>query len=223
MRSSIREPSCWAYWWLSSPHWHFPDPPTLGLVAGALLLFLAWQRLLTAWLRLLRSVWFLAIVVLAVDFVYYGPAGALIAVVKLLLLVSLFSSFFLSTDTDNLAAALISLKVPHTFAFILAASANYVPVVGQEAREISDAFQARGISRGHTPIGLLRFYGAILVPLVVATIRRSLRLSEALEARAFGSSRRRSSLRLLRFKREDALFSAASAAAFAGLVLAHVR
>lgn len=199
----------------------FSDWPTLAVVTVALAVFFAAGRLLGAWLRLLRSIWLLAAIIFIIDELSYGPLNGLNAVLKLLLLVSLFSAFFLSTDPDDLALALVALKVPYTFAFILAATSNYVPVIGQEAREITDAFQARGLSRGKTPLGTARFYAAILVPLTVATIRRSLRLAEALEARAFGSSQKRTSLRLLQPRLKDWLLAAGAILGCGGIALVH--
>jgi energy-coupling factor transport system permease protein len=200
----------------------FGDWPSLAAISGVLLAFLAWGKLVREWLRVLRSVWLLAAIVFVADELYYGPGGGVLAVVKLALLVSLFSSFFLSTNPDDLALALVHMRLPYTFGFVLAASANYVPLVGREAREIMDAFEARGISRGRTPFGALRFYASILVPLVVATIRRSLRLSEALEARAFSAAPQRTFLRQLRASRRDYVFSAAAGLGTAILIAVHV-
>ena len=199
----------------------FSDWPTLGLIAVVLLAFTIRARMLQAWLRTLRGVWLLAAIIFAVDELSYGAMQGALAAAKLLLLVATFACFFLSTNPDDLALALISLKVPFTFAFILAATANYVPVVSQEAHDISDAFRARGLSPGRWPWGAIRFYAAMLAPLVIATIRRSLRLSEALEARAFGASRKRTSLRVLHPGIGDGLIALAICASITLLALAH--
>jgi energy-coupling factor transporter transmembrane protein EcfT len=43
----------------------------------------------------------------------------------------------------------------------------------------------------------------MLIPLVICTVRRSMRLAEAMEARAFGSAKQRTSLKDLRMERGD--------------------
>jgi len=173
--------------------------------------------------RLLRSLWLIGVIVFGVNLASYGTAGAALATVRLALLVTAFSSFFLSTDPDDLALALVRLHAPFTFAFVLAASSNYVPVVMHEAQEIMAAFEARGLDRGRTPADAFRFYAAILMPLTVGVVRRSLRLGEALEARAFGVSRKRTTLRQLRPGLSDWLLGVGTIAGIWAIVGLHAR
>jgi energy-coupling factor transport system permease protein len=49
----------------------------------------------------------------------------------------------------------------------------------------------------------IRNYIPILIPLIVSAIRRSLELAEAMETRAFGAKKQRTSLHALKIERRD--------------------
>jgi energy-coupling factor transport system permease protein len=194
-------------------------PASLGLLALAVL-GLAWLggilRGVAATLGALAG--FVALVT-ALDVVYFGLAGGLLAGLKFALAIAIFATFLQTTPPEELSAGLVRLGVPYTFAFTLAAGARFVPTVAREAGDILDAYRARGVPFEQSPLGRVRTYARILVPLVVSTIARSIRLAEAMEARAFGYSPRRTPLRELRLGRRDWLLLA-STAALAALAVA---
>jgi energy-coupling factor transport system permease protein len=79
-----------------------------------------------------------------------------------------------------------------------------------------DAQKSRGLEleKGNF-LKRIRNFIPILIPLIVGAIRRSLELAEAMESRAFGAKKERTSLYLLRMRRSDWCALSAS-----GLVLA---
>jgi energy-coupling factor transport system permease protein len=67
-----------------------------------------------------------------------------------------------------------------------------------------DAQKSRGLEleRGNF-LKRIRNFIPILIPLIVGAIRRSLELAEAMESRAFGAKKERTSLYILKMKKND--------------------
>lgn len=177
-------------------------------------------RVVRTWLNALKSMTIIIVAATLLNILYYGVVGGLLTGLKFVIIVSFFSVFFMTTHPDDLGTALTKIGVPYTFTFILITSARYVPVLAWEAQEIVDAYKARGIELEKSRWRTLRRYATMLVPLIVCTVRRSMRLAEAMEARAFGSVRHRTSLKDLRMSGGDyALISATLVLAALGVLV----
>ena len=148
-------------------------------------------------------------IVFAVNFITLGFERALAMSIRLLLMISCFSIFFLTTYPEDFAEALVKLKVPYEFALTFTMALRFVPTLAREAQLIMDAQRSRGLEldKGNF-IRRLRNYIPILVPLIVGAIRKSIKVAEAMESRAFGASPKRTSLRELKFKQRDYAFLA---------------
>jgi energy-coupling factor transport system permease protein len=94
--------------------------------------------------------------------------------------------------------------VPFDFAFTLAMATRYVPTLAQETQTIMDAQMSRGLElqKGNI-VKQVRNYVPILIPLIVSSIRRALSIAESLESRAFGSTKERTYLHVLRMAKKD--------------------
>jgi energy-coupling factor transport system permease protein len=81
---------------------------------------------------------------------------------------------------------------------------RFVPVLAEEAQTIMDAQKARGLEleRGNF-LKRIRNYIPILIPLIVSAIRRSLELAEAMESRAWGATKNRTNLYMLKMHKGD--------------------
>jgi energy-coupling factor transport system permease protein len=81
---------------------------------------------------------------------------------------------------------------------------RFVPVLAEEAQTIMDAQKARGLEleRGNF-LKRIRNYIPILIPLIISAIRRSLELAEAMESRAWGATKKRTNLYVLKMHRGD--------------------
>jgi energy-coupling factor transport system permease protein len=181
-------------------------PVSLAAIALALGLVVLWGGVGRGVARALGALVGFVVLVTLLNLVYFGIESGLIAVGKLLLAVVCFAVLLQSTPAEDLSAGLLRLGVPFTFAFTLTAGARFVPTVAREAATIRQAHRARGIALEESALGRIRGWVSILVPLVVATVARSVRLAEALEARAFGYALARTTLRELRFTPADWLF-----------------
>jgi energy-coupling factor transport system permease protein len=110
----------------------------------------------------------------------------------------------LTTSPDHLGLALEQTRVPYEFVFAFTTAVRFVPVLAEEAQTIMDAQKARGLEleRGNF-LKRIRNYIPILIPLIIGAIRRSLELAEAMESRAWGATKKRTNLYVLKMQRGD--------------------
>ncbi|MEE9593017.1 MAG: energy-coupling factor transporter transmembrane component T, partial [Thermoplasmata archaeon] len=113
-------------------------------------------------------------------------AFSLLIYARLVLMLVATSVFFLTTSLDDLEALLLSLRVPYFFVLTLSLAFRFVPTLADEARRIREAQMARGLDleSGGAFRRRWRAVMPLLLPLFVSVLRRSVRLGEALEARA---------------------------------------
>ena len=192
--------------------------------------FVLLARVQKQWLRSLRGAAFLAafIFIINVATTYFTAGYVLTAVnvetaasmtLRFVVLVESFSVFFLTTSPDHLGLALEQTRVPYEFAFAFTTAVRFVPVLAEEAQTIMDAQKARGLELEKG--GLLkriRNYVPVLIPLIVSAIRRSLELAEAMESRAWGATKKRTNLYLLKLHRGDFVLLAIAICVLAGAV-----
>jgi energy-coupling factor transport system permease protein len=165
------------------------------------------------WVRSMRGAAFLASIIFLTNFVfaYFGgrsPAESLenatALTLRFIVLVESFSIFFLTTSPDHLGLALEQTRIPYEFCFAFTTAVRFVPVLAEEAQTIMDAQKARGLEleRGNF-LKRIRNYIPILIPLIVSAIRRSLELAEAMESRAWGATKKRTNLYVLKMHKND--------------------
>ena len=112
--------------------------------------------------------------------------------------------------------------MPYEFAFAFTTAVRFVPVLAEEAQTIMDAQKARGLELEKG--GLLkkiRNYIPVLIPLIVSAIRRSLELAEAMESRAWGATKKRTNLYVLKLHRGDYALLAITVGILVGAVYVH--
>ncbi|NWG11687.1 energy-coupling factor transporter transmembrane protein EcfT [Candidatus Bathyarchaeota archaeon] len=167
------------------------------------------------WLRSMRGAAFLATIIFLTNFIFsFIGAGyivtaknlenAIAMTLRFVVLVESFSIFFITTSPDHLGLALEQTHIPYEFCFAFTTAVRFVPVLAEEAQTIMDAQKARGLEleRGNF-LKRIRNYIPILIPLIVSAIRRSLELAEAMESRAWGATKKRTNLYVLKLHRSD--------------------
>jgi energy-coupling factor transport system permease protein len=172
------------------------------------------------WLRSMRGAAFLATIIFLTNFIatFIGAGlnvtaknteNAAAMTVRFIVLVESFSVFFLTTSPDHLGLALEQTRVPYEFVFAFTTAVRFVPVLAEEAETIMDAQKARGLEleRGNF-LKRIRNYIPILIPLIVSSIRRSLELAEAMESRAWGATKNRTNLYVLKMHKGDLVLMA---------------
>jgi energy-coupling factor transport system permease protein len=167
------------------------------------------------WIRSMRGAAFLATIIFLTNFIVaYIGAGWIVTAknlenataitLRFVVLVESFSVFFLTTSPDHLGLALEQTHIPYEFVFAFTTAVRFVPVLAEEAQTIMDAQKARGLEleRGNF-MKRIRNYIPILIPLIVSAIRRSLELAEAMESRAWGATKKRTNLYVLKMHKGD--------------------
>ena len=195
--------------------------------------FVFLARVQKQWLRSLRGAAFLAAFIFIINIVttfftkgYTLPLvdveNAVAMTMRFIVLVESFSVFFLTTSPDHLGLALEQSRVPYEFAFAFTTAVRFVPVLAEEAQTIMDAQKARGLELEKGGLmKRIRNYIPVLIPLIVSAIRRSLELAEAMESRAWGASKKRTNLYLLKLHKGDYALLAITIAILALAIYMH--
>lgn len=189
------------------------------------------------WIRSLRAAALLAVFIFAInvltsyfintsEFLATYPLvieNAIVMTLRFVVLIESFSVFFLTTSPDHLGLALENSRMPYEFAFAFTTAVRFVPVLAEEAQTIMDAQKARGLEmeKGNL-MKRIRNYIPVLIPLIVSAIRRSLELAEAMESRAWGATKKRTNLYLLKLHKGDYALIAISISILATAVYAFV-
>jgi energy-coupling factor transport system permease protein len=117
-----------------------------------------------------------------------------------------------TTDPTDLADALVqNLRVPARYAIGSLAALRLLPLLAEEWEHLRLARRARGLDSGGNPVTALRLFASTLFGLLVAAIRRGIRLAVAMEARGFDSGVPRTAARTQRFGGADAALVVAAA------------
>jgi energy-coupling factor transport system permease protein len=177
------------------------------------LVFIA--RVQKEWLRSMKGSAMFAVIIFLMNILslyFYGGYESLSAIVerslaltvRFMVLIESFSVFFLTTSPDLLGLALEQSRVPYELCFAFTTAVRFVPVLAEEAQSIMDAQKARGLElEGGNFLKKIRNYIPILIPLIVNAIRRSLELAETMESRAWGATKNRTNLYILKMGRKD--------------------
>lgn len=145
------------------------------------------------------------IIILLVNWWYVDIVYGVLLSLLLVILVTLFSLFFLTTNPDDLSLALVKLRVPYKLSLELSMAIRFIPTLTREVQIVVDAQRARGLDIDSGFVKRLRNLVPIFIPIIVGAVRRSYRVAEAMESRAFGASKRRSYLFDIKFKTLDYL------------------
>ncbi|MDW8359594.1 MAG: energy-coupling factor transporter transmembrane component T [Candidatus Caldarchaeum sp.] len=184
------------------------------------------------WLRTVRGAVPLALIVFIISFIsqYSREPSILVSTgfalaysFRLVVFLSSFSLFFLTTTPDEMALTLQKMKLPYEYTFAFVSAIRFTPVMAEELRNVMDAQRARGLELDKGPfLRRIRNMIPILVPLLVNVIRRSYELAEAMEVKCFGASKKRTSLRVLKLRRADVFFLCCAAVLFVAAVAVKV-
>ena len=109
-----------------------------------------------------------------------------------------------TTDPTDLADALTQqLRVSPRVAVGSLAAFRLLPVFAQEWETLRLARRARGVDAGRSPVAAVRIFFGLTLAMLVAAIRRAIRLATAMEARGLGTRRCRSVARPQRMRATD--------------------
>ena len=135
-----------------------------------------------------------------------NPHQAVILGIRLFAIIASTSMFFLTSTPDELEQVMRWLKLPSDFVMVFVIAVRFVPVLLLDALQIMDAQRSRGLEfdKGNI-VQRIRNAIPVMVPLIAVALNRSLDLAEAMDSRAYGASKKPSSLYRLKLRRNDYL------------------
>ena len=157
---------------------------------GILMMVVLLLHLALPWLHFLRGLGFTALTFFIIAWLAFDLPTAVVSALRLLAMGTVFFLFFQTTSPEALSNALLKMGVPYSFAFVLIASMQFVPVLVRRLGNIRDAQRARGIPI-EGGLSLLIHLPALAGPLLIQAFKFADELAEAMEARGFGIPGRR--------------------------------
>jgi energy-coupling factor transport system permease protein len=165
-------------------------------------------KMFKEWVRSIRGLSSLILIIIVLNTYFLSLAYAISMIIRILIMITAFSIFFLTVHPNDLALSLISMKVPYEFAFSFSLAFRFVPTIAIEAQNIMDAQQSRGYEMKQTGlINQIKNLFPLLVPLIVSSIKRAFNVAEALESRAFGTIKNRTYYYSIKYSVKDWMFT----------------
>jgi energy-coupling factor transport system permease protein len=123
---------------------------------------------------------------------------------KLLVIISVFAFINLVVHPDDIMSVMLKMRLPYRSVLVTSLSTRFIPCLIEDALRISDAYRTRGVmlDTGGWLIKLKRRAG-IIIPLLSNSLDRAVQVAEAMEARAFGTGRKRVFYRDIQMLRLD--------------------
>ena len=181
--------------------------PLLLLLISLIPLILA-GSLINQWYKSIKGLIFLFVLILLLNTLFISLAFAIAMIIRITIMISAFSIFFLTVHPNDLALSLISMKIPYEFAFSFSLAFRFVPTIAIEAQNIIDSQQSRGYEIKQSGlIEQIKNLFPLLIPLITCSIRRAFNVAEALESRAFGSQKERTYFYSIKYSAKDWIFT----------------
>lgn len=113
--------------------------------------------------------------------------------------------FIVTTDPSEFAASLNKLGVKYSIGYSIALALRYIPDIQKDFNEIKNAQEARGIdmSKNVSLPNRLKSMIAIIFPLIFSSLERIDVISNAMELRGFGKSKKRTWYSARKFQLSD--------------------
>ena len=124
--------------------------------------------------------------------------------IRLLAIISSFAILNLTVHPDDLMLTMLNMKLPYKSVLVTSLSTRFVPTLLDDIKSISDAQRARGfeLDRGKL-LHKIKTSAVIIMPLLYNSLDRAVQVAEAMESRAFGAKKKRTSYRQIRTNKLD--------------------
>jgi energy-coupling factor transport system permease protein len=123
-----------------------------------------------------------------------GARYALISVGRIILVMADFILFAMTTRPDSLMISLKQVGIPSSIAYIIVTTLQIIPSFQRKALTILDAQRSRGLETEGNIFTRARSLVPIILPLVLGSLMEVEERAIAIQARAFNSNRKESSL-----------------------------
>ncbi len=186
----------------------FTDIVPLLIILLSLLPLIVNGKLFKKWIKSIKGLSFLFIIIIFLNTFFISLTFAIAMIIRITIMISAFSLFFLTVDPNDLALSLISMKIPYSIAFSFSLAFRFIPTIAIETENIKDAQQSRGYElQASGIINQVKNLFPLLVPLIICSIKRAFNVAEALESRAFGSNKKRTHYFTIKFTWKDWIFT----------------
>jgi energy-coupling factor transport system permease protein len=154
-----------------------------------ILIVILWSsKVLGSWLSTMKSILILWLLIIALNIIYYDVFWGIFMGLKFGILLTSFSVLFQVTSIDDFADALIKLRVPPLFAFLLSTSFQFIPTLAEEDLRMTEALKARCLDlESKSLVKRVKNNIPRFILLFISGTRRALQIAEAMECRAFGA------------------------------------
>ncbi|MGQ4872634.1 MAG: energy-coupling factor transporter transmembrane component T family protein [Promethearchaeia archaeon] len=186
----------------------FTEIIPLFLIFISLIPFIIIGKMVKQWLKSIRGLSFIFLLIIILNTYFLSLSFAISMILRIIIMITSFSIFFLTVHPNDLALSLISMRVPYDIAFSFSLAFRFVPTIAIEAQNIIDAQQSRGYEiQQKGIINQVKNLFPLLIPLIVCSIRRAFNVAEALESRAFGSQKERTFYYTIKYTLKDWIFT----------------
>jgi energy-coupling factor transport system permease protein len=194
-------------------------------------LFMALSRIKpVVYLRSLKSMWFLIVFAVVVQYFIGGISSSLYIGLRLSL-IFLFATMFTYTTPPLLTArGIVDIlkyfgvkdEQREDFGMMLAISIRFIPILLDEADRIIKAQISRGAKYSEKGLrNKLSAITSIIIPLLVSSLRKAEELSLALQARKYGITKR-THYYTLNWSRRDAVYLIANVGLLLGVLIMRI-
>ena len=130
----------------------------------------------------------------------------------------------LTDGIESLFKPLKLIKFPvHELALVMSIALRFIPTLMEETERIINAQKARGADFDTGNIfKKVKALMPVLIPLLVSAFRRADELGDAMDARCYSGSKKRTKYKKLRFSYRDLISALALSAVYAGVILLNI-
>ena len=162
------------------------------ILLSTCLVLAAISRVFKRCLSLIKTIAPLVILLIIINTLSgFGPERTATLVVRFFVMVFSFSLLFVTTEPDLFGLMMEKMRLPYSLSLAFSMSLRMIPLMAEQAQKIIDSQRARGLDlESGNFLKRAKNMIPILIPMVVLSIKRSVEIAEALEARGFGSERR---------------------------------
>jgi energy-coupling factor transport system permease protein len=214
----------------------FEDPVYLTLLFLSTLPVVALAKVTGRWLSFMKFTLFLCLMIVALntlfsfsgEHVIWGapfqipligcPAITLEGIIfgvgmsiRLAAIISAFAILTLTVHPDDLMAQLVKMKIPYKPVLVMSLSTRFFPTLLRDVDTLADVQRSRGVEldKGNV-FKKVRNRAPMVVALLSNSLERAVQVAEAMEARAFGTDKKRSLYKRVKMRGRDYLLLASA-------------
>jgi len=214
----------------------FEDPVYLTLLFLSTLPVVALAKVTGRWLSFMKFTLFLCLMIVALNTLFSSagehiiwsapfqipligyPAITLEGIIfgvgmaiRLAAIISAFAILTLTVHPDDLMAQLVKMKIPYKSVLVMSLSTRFFPTLLRDVDTLADVQRSRGVEldKGNV-FKKVRNRAPMVVALLSNSLERAVQVAEAMEARAFGTDKKRSFYKHVKMRGRDYLLLASA-------------